>query len=114
MKAGKYAAIEVGGSSSTEELWQLVHASEQTGAPCMMLENICYARTEMMILNMVGLGLFGELVNCSCGYEHDLRDSIAVGVDSGFERSLHNRYRNCDLYPTHGLGPIAKILGRST
>lgn len=111
MKAGKYAAIEVGGASSTEELWQLVHASEQNGAPCMMLENICYARTELMILNMARQGLFGELVHCSGGYEHDLRDSIAVSVESGFERSLHNRYRNCDLYPTHALGPIAKILG---
>ena len=111
MKAGKYAAIEVGGASSTEELWQLVHASEQTGVSCMMLENCCYARNELMILNMVRQGLFGELIHCSGGYEHDLRDSIAVNVESGFERSIHNRYRNCDLYPTHELGPIAKILG---
>ncbi len=110
MKAGKYAAIEVGGALSTEELWQLVHASEQTGSPCMMLENCCYARNELMILNMVRQGLFGELIHCAGGYEHDLRDSIAVNVESGFERSLHNRYRNCDLYPTHELGPIAKIL----
>jgi predicted dehydrogenase len=111
MKAGKYAAIEVGGASSTEELWQLVHASEQNGRSCMMLENICYARTEMMILNMVRQGLFGELVHCSGGYEHDLRNGIVSGLETGFERTIHNRYRNCDLYPTHALGPISKILG---
>jgi len=110
MRAGKYAAIEVGGASSIEEVWQLVHASEQTGAQCMMLENICYARTELMILKMVRQGLFGELIHCSGGYEHDLRETIAVGVERGFERSMHNRYRNGDLYPTHALGPLAKML----
>ncbi len=111
MKAGKYAAIEVGGASSTEELWQLVHASEQTGTPCMMLENCCYARNELLVLNMVRQGVFGELIHCEGGYEHDLRDSIAIHVADGHERSIHNRYRNCDLYPTHQLGPIAKTLG---
>ncbi|MCG3146624.1 MAG: Alpha-N-acetylgalactosaminidase [Verrucomicrobiae bacterium] len=111
MKAGKYAAIEVGGASSTEELWQLVHASEQTGMPCMMLENICYARLELMIFNMVRQGLFGEIVHCEGGYEHEMRAHLVGGLDRGLERSLHNRCRNADLYPTHQLGPIAKILG---
>ena len=110
MKAGKYAAIEVGGASSTEELWQLVHASEQCDASCMMLENCCYGRTEMLLLNMVRQGIFGEIIHCEGGYEHDLRDSIATGVETGLERALHNRYRNADLYPTHQLGPIAKLL----
>lgn len=110
MRRGKYAGIEVGGASSTEELWQLVHAHEESGAHCMMLENICYARTELMILNLVRQGLFGEIIHCTGGYEHDLRDTVALKVEEGFERSLHNRYRNGDLYPTHQLGPIAKIL----
>ena len=111
LRAGKYAAIEVGGASSTEELWQLVQASEKTATPCMMLENCCFGRVELMVLNMVRQGLFGELVHCAGGYEHELRESIALGVETGFERALHNRYRNGDLYPTHQLGPIAKILG---
>ena len=111
MRAGKYAAIEVGGASSTEELWQLVHASEQTGTPCMMLENCCYGRTELMVLNMVRQGLFGEIIHCEGGYEHEMREHLVLGVADGFERSLHNLHRNGDLYPTHQLGPIAKILG---
>lgn len=111
LRAGKYAAIEVGGTSSTEELWQLVHASEQTGTSCMMLENCCYARTELMILNMVRQGVFGEIIHCEGGYEHEMRDHLVRGVGKDFERSLHNRFRNGDLYPTHALGPIAKILG---
>lgn len=110
MRAGKYAAIEVGGASSLEELWQLVHASEATGVSCMMLENCCYGRDELMVTNMVRQGLLGELVHCSCGYEHDLR-RMAKEYTEGIERAVHNKYRNCDLYPTHQLGPTAKILG---
>ena len=109
MRKGKYVGIEVGGASSTEELWQLVHAHESTGVPCMMLENCCYGRNELMVLNMVRQGLFGELVYCECGYEHDLSE-MAWAVEKRFERSIHNMRRNGDLYPTHGLGPIAKIL----
>lgn len=110
MLAGKPVAIEVGGASSTEELWQLVHASERTGASCMMLENCCYGRNELMVLNMARQGLFGELVHCAGGYEHDLREEIVLGLERGIERGIHNLYRNGDLYPTHQLGPIAKIL----
>ncbi|OQC16170.1 MAG: Alpha-N-acetylgalactosaminidase [Lentisphaerae bacterium ADurb.Bin082] len=109
MRAGKYVAIEVGGASSIDELWQLVHASESTGVSCMMLENCCYGRNELMVLNMVRQGLFGELIHCACGYEHDLL-RMAKEYTEGIERAIHNRYRNCDLYPTHQLGPTAKIL----
>ncbi len=109
MRMGKYAGIEVGGASSLDELWQLVHAAESTGVSCMMLENCCYGHNELLALNLARKGLFGELVHCSCGYEHDLSE-MACDVERGFERALHNLHRNCELYPTHGLGPIAKIL----
>lgn len=108
MAAGKYVGIEVGGASSIDELWELVHASEKTGVSCMMLENCCYGRNELMVLNMVRQGLFGELIYCECGYEHDL--SEMAWNATRLERAQHNRCRNCDLYPTHGLGPISKIL----
>ena len=109
MKQGKYVGIEVGGASSVEELWQLVHAHELTGVHCMMLENCCYGRNELMVLNMVRQGLFGELIYCECGYEHDLSE-MAWATEKRLERALHNLHRNGELYPTHGLGPIAKIL----
>ncbi len=108
MAAGKYAGIEVGGASSIDELWQLVHASESTGVSCMMLENCCYNREELMVLNMVRKGMFGELIYCECGYEHELAEMAWNGTRC--ERALHNMHRNGDLYPTHGLGPISKIL----
>ena len=109
MRAGKYVGIEVGGASSTDELWELVHSAEATGVSCMMLENCCYGRNELMALNLARKGLFGELIYCTCGYEHDLSE-MGVLNERRQERSWHN-YRRCgDLYPTHGLGPIAKIL----
>lgn len=110
MEAGKYAAIEVGGAASVDELWQLVHAYERTKTPVMMLENCCYCREELMVMNMVRKGLFGELVYCEGGYEHNLRNTLGQLETSGEERAYHNRFRNGELYPTHELGPIAKIL----
>lgn len=110
MEAGKYAAIEVGGAASLDELWQLIHAYERTKTPVMMLENCCYCRNELMVMNMVRRGLFGELVYCEGGYEHNLRNVLGRMEYSGEERAYHNRFRNGELYPTHELGPIAKIL----
>jgi predicted dehydrogenase len=111
MKAGKRVAMEVGGAASVEECWQLVRASEETGQPCMMLENCCYGQEEMALLNMVKKGLFGELVHCQGGYEHDLRDEIGRGDINRHYRQDNFLHRNGELYPTHELGPIAKYLG---
>ena len=109
MSQGKYVGIEVGGAASVDELWHLVHAAESTGVSCMMLENCCYGRNELMALNFVRKGMFGELIHCSCGYEHDLSEMARLDGNRA-EREVHN-YRRCgDLYPTHGIGPIAKIL----
>lgn len=110
MKSGKSVGIEVGGAASIQELWDLVRAAESTGVSCMMLENCCYARNELMVLNMVRQGLFGELIYCECGYEHSLGNEFARDYTKHLERPLHNIHRNGDLYPTHGIGPIAKIL----
>lgn len=106
MKAGKYTAIEVGPAASLDECWQLVRTSEETGMPCMLLENCCYGKYELMILNMIRMGRFGQVVHCECGYGHDLR----YMVDEMHNRLRNNMHRNGDLYPTHGLGPIAKML----
>lgn len=110
MKAGKYAACEVGAVASLEECWELVRTSEQTGMPCMLLENCNYGRDEMAVLNMVKQGLFGELVHLQCGYEHDLRNSLGNGIENKHYRIRHYMNRNGDNYPTHGLGPAAKCL----
>ena len=73
-----------------------------------MMENCCYDRTEMMILNMVRRGLFGDLLHAECGYLHDLRELKLTDFYEGNWRIRHSIRRNGDLYPTHGLGPVAQ------
>jgi len=126
MKAGIPAAFEVGPANSVDECWELVRTYEETGVPGMLLENYCFFRDNMMVLNMVRQGLFGELVHCKCGYGHALQERLVLGKGTGPNplsssnevvkgegdyRSMHNQFRNGDLYPTHGVGPIAKCLG---
>ena len=110
MRAGKAVAMEVGGAYSVEQCWELVNTYEETGSPFMLMENCCFSRREMMVLNMARLNLFGEIVHCSGGYHHDIRDEITYGKDKRHYRLRNYLNRNCDNYPTHELGPIAKIL----
>ncbi len=110
MRAGKPVAMEVGASASIDECWQLVRTSEETGVGCMMLENCCYNIGEMSLLRMVREGVFGEIVHCQGGYEHDLRDQVGTGDTQHHYRQAHFLRRNGELYPTHELGPIAKYI----
>lgn len=110
MKAGKYVGLEVGGAYSVEDCWRLVRTYEETGVPCMLLENCCYGREELLVLNMVRQGLFGEIVHCEGGYRHDQRKSIISGPERRHYRYRQYRNRNGDNYPMHELGPIANIL----
>ncbi|NUQ20219.1 MAG: Gfo/Idh/MocA family oxidoreductase [Gemmatimonadaceae bacterium] len=108
MNAGKHAATEVPMAVSLEELWQLVETAERTKRHCVMMENCCYDRTEMMILRMVREGAFGELLHGECGYLHDLRQLKLTDYYVGRGRIKHSIRRNGDLYPTHGVGPVAQ------
>ena len=110
MRAGKHVGLEVGGAYSVEDCWNLVRTHEETGMHCMMLENCCYGREELMVLNMVRQGLFGDIVHCAGGYHHDLRDEVADGKENRHGRLRNYINRNCENYPTHELGPIAKVL----
>ncbi|MFQ9872209.1 MAG: Gfo/Idh/MocA family protein [Oscillospiraceae bacterium] len=110
MKAGKYVGCEVGGAYSLEQCWELVRTYEQTGVPCMLMENCCYGRDELMVLNMVKKGVFGEVIHCAGGYQHDLRDEVAYGRENRHYRLENYLNRNAENYPTHELGPIAKVL----
>jgi len=112
MEAGKYTAIEVCGAYDISECYKLVEVQERTGTPLMMLENCCYGRREMTALRMVKEGLFGEISHCSGGYCHYLGEfffNCAPNKESNF-RLNSMAVRNCDFYPTHDLGPIAKVL----
>lgn len=124
MNARKHVGCEVITGMTIEECWEIVHTSERTGMPLMMLENVCYRRDVMAVLNMVRQGIFGELIHLQGGYQHDLRevkfnngiDPYGKGVEFGAKgfseaqwRTEHSVHRNGDLYPTHGIGPVAMM-----
>jgi hypothetical protein len=121
----KYIGSEVIIGISLEDHWEVVRAAEKYKAQVMMLENVCYRRDVMAVLNMVRQGLFGELIHLQGGYQHDLREVkfnngtevYGHGVEFGEKgyseahwRTNHSVYRNGDLYPTHGVGPIANYI----
>ncbi|MBL0100538.1 MAG: Gfo/Idh/MocA family oxidoreductase [Saprospiraceae bacterium] len=125
MKAGKAVACEVAGAMSIDECWQMVRTYEATLTPFMIMENVCYRRDVMAVLNMVRKDMFGEMIHLEGGYQHDLREvkfndginyyggGVEFG-DKGYSeakwRTTHSVYRNGDLYPTHGIGPIGSYI----
>src|SRR5690606_35627921 len=126
MNAGKYVGCEVIAGLTVQDHWDIVNTSEKTGIPYMTLENVCYRRDVLAVLNMVRAGEFGELVHLEGGYQHDLRDVLfndgknfyGHGVEFGQEKSIgeaqwrtqYNIDVDGDLYPTHGLGPVMNYI----
>ena len=115
MRAGKYTAIEVGVADTLEECYDLIRTYEETKVPLMMLENCCYGRREMLALNLKSEGLLGRIMHCTGGYHHYLNDvELFVEVEGDsvpHYRLEHYEKKNRENYPTHELGPIAKVLG---
>ncbi len=120
MHAGKKVGVEVCGAMKLQDCWDVVNTAEKTGMNIMLLENVCYRRDIMAVLNMVRKEMFGELLHLQGGYQHDLRGVLfndgVTASDSGVEfgdkgfseakwRTQHYIDRNCENYPTHGLGP---------
>lgn len=110
MEHGIPVALEVGGAYDIQELWALVDTYERTKTHFMFMENCCYGRLELMTLNMVEQGVLGEVVYCAGGYMHDLREEISTGWHSGHYRIDNYLKRNTENYPTHEVGPLAKVL----
>jgi predicted dehydrogenase len=126
LQAGiKYIGTEVILGITPDDHWKVVRETEKQQAHVTMLENVCYRRDVMAVLNMVRQGVFGELIHLQAGYQHDLRGvKFNNGIepqDSGVEfgekafsearwRTLHSVHRNGDLYPTHGIGPVAQMI----
>jgi len=110
MNTGKHAATEVPAALTISDCWQLIEVSEKTGRHCIMMENCNYDREEMIIMNMVKHGVLGEILHARCGYLHDLRAVKHDMNGEGVWRRAHSMKSNGDLYPTHGLGPIAQCL----
>ena len=110
MRNGKHAAVEVPAATALQECWDLVNTSEATRKHCVILENCCYGSSEMMVLEMVRDGVFGEISHAEAAYIHDLRSIVTANEGEGLWRRFPHMQRNGNLYPTHGLGPVAHYL----
>lgn len=110
MEQGKHVAVEVPAATTLEGCWELVETSEKTKKHCMMLENCCYDFFELLTLNMARQGFFGEIIHGEGAYIHDL---LGLNFDKdGYYNMwrLKENFRNGNLYPTHGLGPICQVM----
>jgi len=110
MKNGKHTATEVPAAMTLDDCWALVEAAEQYQKHCVMMENCNYDRMEMMAFNMVRQGVFGEILHAEGGYLHDLRGIKFSDRGEGLWRREWSKKLNGNLYPTHGLGPVANCL----
>ncbi len=111
MNSGKHAFVEVPAATTIEDCWKLVDTSEKTRRHCIMLENCCYGYNELLVLNMIRDGLFGDLLHGEGAYLHDLRRLLFEDKSEGLWRRVPHTTRNGNLYPTHGLGPVANYMG---
>ena len=110
MKAGAHAFVEVPMATTIKDLWEMVDTSEATGRHCMMMENVNYGREELLYLNMVRQGVLGDLLHAEAAYIHALRFQMENGDSTGSWRTFEYAKRNGNLYPTHGLGPVAQYM----
>ncbi|HAH87516.1 MAG TPA: glycosyl hydrolase [Armatimonadetes bacterium] len=107
MECGKHVAVEVPAATTIEGCWKLVDTSERTRKHCIMLENCCYGAEEMLALSMVRKGLLGTITHGEAAYIHDLRAVLLGDTGEGLWRREPHKTRDANLYPTHGLGPVA-------
>ena len=111
LERGIAVAMEVGGAYNEEECRELIATYERTKTPFMFMENCCFNKDELLATALVRKGVFGKPVYCHGAYSHDLREEIGYGNIRRLYRLHEYTTRNRDNYPTHDLGPIAKILG---
>jgi hypothetical protein len=111
MEAGKHCGTEVPAATTIEDCFKLVRTSERTRRHCLIMENCCYGENELLVLNIIRAGLLGELIHGEAAYIHDLREELLRNRGEGLWRRLPHTVRNGNLYPTHGLGPVANYMG---
>ena len=107
LRAGKHCGAECPVGATLKDLWALVDASEQAQRHCMQLENCNYGYNEMLVNRLVHDGVLGEVLYGSAAYLHDLRAILFENRDEGLWRRAWHTKMDGNLYPTHGLGPVA-------
>ena len=115
LEHGKHVAVEVPSAMNLHEIWALIDLVEQKRLHCMILENCCYDFFELNSLSMAQQGVFGEVIYAQGAYRHELSpywDKYWNGDpnDRLQWRLRYNKDHRGDVYPTHGLGPIAQVM----
>ena len=120
VNAGKHTFVEVPAAMTVDGCWAFVEGAEKSRVHCMMLENCCYGEAELLALNLVRQGRFGELVHGEAAYIHDLRRMNYADAEGepgdpkrgywGHWRLAWNRDHKGNQYPTHGLGPVCQCM----
>ena len=115
LEHGKHVAVEVPSAMNLHEIWALIDLVEQKRLHCMILENCCYDFFELNSLSMAQQGVFGEVIYAQGAYRHELSpywDKYWNGNpnDRLQWRLRYNKDHRGDVYPTHGLGPIAQVM----
>ncbi|TRX49688.1 Gfo/Idh/MocA family oxidoreductase [Fulvivirga sp. M361] len=110
MDQGKHVGVEVPAALTVEDCWKLVDKAEEKQLNCIMLENVCYGNEELWVLNMVQNEVFGTLTYAEAAYIHDLRGYFFKHYYNDWRVRQHIK-NDGNLYPTHGLGPVAQYLG---
>jgi hypothetical protein len=117
MEQDKHVYTELPVATTIDECWQVVETSERTKKHCYMGCGSCHSGMPAVVLNMVRQGFFGELIHGEGNYIHD-----RVSDDDRWVRDEHdwfgyrpwrldeNMGRNGNLYPQHGLGPVAQMM----
>lgn len=117
MQHDKHVYTELPVGTTIEECWQVVETSERTKKHCYMGCGSCHDGMAATVLNMVRQGFFGDLIHGEGNYVHDR----VSGTDRwerdengwfGYRpwRLKENIGRNGNLYPQHGLGPLAQMM----
>ncbi len=111
MEQGKHAACEMPAALTIDDCWRLVETSENTRRHFMMLENCCYDFFELLVLNMVRQGYFGDIIHADAGYLHDQTEiSFSKTQYPNMWLLRESQTRNGNHYPTHGLGPVCQVM----
>jgi hypothetical protein len=111
LRAGKHVGSEVPVATTIEDCWKIVDESEKARRHCLIMENCCYGYNELLVLNMIKDGALGELIHGEAAYIHDLREELLGSRGEGLWRRKPHTLQNGNLYPTHGLGPVANYMG---
>lgn len=118
MQQGKHVVSEVPIAFTLDECWGLVNTAEETQRHCMMLENVSYGEEELWVLNMVKNNVFGTLAHAEAGYLHHLLEKMFSNSPDPKDHAYYKQWRlrlhanqDGNLYPTHGLGPVANYMG---